>query len=64
MERAFEVRQVFSAKLRKRTRSSERRDYYKMLHRELDTRPVPQAVKEIIEIAIGNGLDQMTGTVY
>lgn len=54
----------FNAKQRKRTRSSERRDYYKMLHREYDTRPSARAVSDIIKIAIGNDLDQMTGTVY
>lgn len=54
----------FNAKQRKRIRSSERRAYYCMLHREYDTRSVARAVSDIIEIAIGNELDQMTGTVY
>lgn len=64
MDRVLEVRQVFSARIRKRTKSSERRDYFKILHRELDTRSAAEAVKGIVEIAIGNKLDQMTGTVY
>ena len=54
----------FNAKQRKRIRNSERAAYYKMLHREYDTRSVVRAVSDIIEIAIGNELDQMTGTVY
>ncbi len=54
----------FNAKQRKRTRNSERSDYYKMLHREYDNRSSARAVSDIIKIAIGNDLDQMIGTVY
>jgi len=54
-----------NAKARKRIRSSERRDYFKILHREYDTKSAAQIVKDTIEIAVGNPLlADMKGTVY
>jgi len=56
---------MLSSKARKKIRNSERRDYYKMYHREWDTKSAAQSVKETIEIAVGNPLlADMTGTIY
>lgn len=56
---------MLSAKSRKKIKNSERRDYYKIVHREWDNKSAAQSVKETIEIAIGNPLlADMTGTVY
>lgn len=54
-----------NAKSRKKNKNSDRRDYYKMVHREWDKKSAAQSVKETIEIATGNPLlADMTGTVY
>lgn len=54
-----------NAKSRKKNKNSERRDYYKMVHREWDNKSVVRIVRDTIEIALGNdGLAMMTGTVY
>lgn len=56
---------MLSAKSRKKIKNSERRDYYKIVHREWDKKSAAQSVKETIEIALGNPLlADMTGTVY
>ena len=55
----------FNARIRGRTKTCQRRDYFTMLHREYDSRPAHRIVMDSIEIALGNdGLAMMTGTIY
>lgn len=58
------VKGPFSAKLRKRTKNSERRDHYLMVHREWDNRPVPEIVSQVIRMTISLNLDQKSRHVY
>jgi hypothetical protein len=54
-----------NAKSRKRNKSTERRDWYVLVHRIQDKRSVAQCVRDGIEIAVGNPLlADMTGTIY
>lgn len=58
------VRGPFSAKIRKRTKTSERRDHYLMVHREWDNRPVPEIVSNVIKMTINMNLDLKSRHVY
>jgi hypothetical protein len=54
-----------NAKNRKRNKSSERRDWYVLVHRLQDKRSVAHCVRDGIEIAVGNPLlADMKKTVY
>lgn len=54
----------FSARIRKRTKNSERKDHYLMVHREWDNRPVPEIVSNVIKMTISMNLDRSPHHVY
>lgn len=54
----------FNARIRKRTKTSQRRDFNLMVHRELDKRSVATIVKFVINLTIGMHLDQVNSHVY
>ena len=54
----------FSARIRKRTKNSERKDHYLMVHRLYDKRTVVQCVTMTIDLTIGYGIDGSPKHVY
>jgi len=54
-----------NAKARKKIKSSERRDWYVLVHRMYDSRSVAQCVSDGIKVAVGNpGIAGMNKTIY